>query len=349
MTAEYKKDFLLNVLFIGAVIGLVLLASRFLLFYLFPFVIGVIVALLAQKPAQKISDKINIKKQSCAVVLTIIFCFLFFALIFLISWALWGKISDLLRLMPKYFSDVQSSFEKFRNGIIKNMPSLSLSQKDAVNDIFSDTVSSVLSSATRFLSSLATGLIKGLPAFLISSLVTVVASCYIAKDFDKLKKFVLGLMSNERAGKIAQIKSILGENTAKFIKGYALITLITFFELTLAFIILGVNSPLILAFIVAFVDLLPVLGVGTVLVPWSVVEFLGQNYFLGAGLLISYAIIAIVRNFIEPKIIGEQIGINPIFTLVSMFLGLKTAGIIGMILCPLALTVVVGYYKKTEI
>ncbi len=349
MTAQYKKDFLLNVLFAAAVIGIAVFVSRFLLFYLFPFVIGVTVAFCVQRPANSISHKTNISKQTCAVVLTVVFCILFFILLILIFLALWNKISELLSLSPKYFSGIQSSFYSFKNSIMKNMPSLSSSQKSTVNNIFSDTVNSVLSYITRLLTSFATGIIKGLPAFLISSIVTVVASCYIAKDFDRLKRFLFGLMPSSRADKIRQVKSILGENSWKFIKGYAIITIITFFELAAAFFILGIKSPVIAALIVAFVDLLPVLGVGTVLIPWSLIEFLGQNYFLGVRLLITYAVIAVVRNFIEPKIIGEQIGINPIFTLVSMFLGLKVAGIFGMILCPLALTVVISYYKKAMV
>ena len=93
-------------------------------------------------------------------------------------------------------------------------------------------------------------------------------------------------------------------------------------------------------------DLLPVFGTGIILLPWSVFSFLQSNYKNGFGLVALYLIIMIVRNFAEPKIIGKQININPIFTLLFIFIGLRIGGIMGMLLFPLILTVVFTYYRR---
>ena len=347
MTAEYKKDFLLNVFFIASVLGIIVLISRYMLAYLFPFIIGVIVAFAVQKPAGAISCRINIKKQICAVILTLTVCAVFFAALITAVWALGNKLGSFIGLMPEYFANLQKTLNNIKENIVGGMQNLGAGQKNTFENLFSNMVNSALSGVMQFVSSLAASIIKNLPKFLVSSIVTVVASCYIAKDFDRLKKFAVGILPPAKVKKLADIKSVLFDNSAKFIKGYAIICTVTFAELSAAFLILGVKNPIIVAFTVALVDILPVLGVGTVLLPWAVIELLSQNMRLGFGLLAAYAVIAVVRNFAEPRIIGNQMGINPIFTLLSMFLGLKIAGVTGMILFPLSLTVTISYYKKT--
>lgn len=342
MTLEYKKNFLINILFAGTLAALAVVVSRFLLAYLLPFVIGVCVALFVQKPAAVTAARLRVNKSACAVVLTVLICVAVLAVLSLAVWVLGGKLAELIGRLPEYFAALQNSLE----GIKRNLPS-SGNTKTQIEGALSGAVDSLTASVTGLLSGAAAALIRNLPAFLISSIVTVVASCYIAKDFDRLKKFFMGIIPRERFEKIAVIKNIVTQNAAKFLKGYGIIAGITFLELCVAFAVLGIDKPVLKAFLVALVDALPVLGVGTVMVPWAIIEFLGRNFFTGAGLLVFYAVIIIVRNFIEPKIIGGQIGINPIFTLVSMFLGLKIAGIAGMIICPLTLTVAVEYYRKT--
>ena len=110
--------------------------------------------------------------------------------------------------------------------------------------------------------------------------------------------------------------------------------------------IIGINNPIRYALLIAAVDILPVLGAGIVLVPWGIVSVLSGNYLLGVMLLILYAVTLIVRNFLEPKIVGAQIGIPPLFSLILIFCGLKLFGFIGMIFSLLTLMVVVNLYKE---
>ena len=344
MVAEYKKDFIINVLFIGLFLGLIVLVSKFMLAYVFPFVIGIIIALAVQKSALGLARKIHIKKQICAVILTILICVATLTAAGLGVWAIAGKLGRLLGKVPEYFS----VFEKSLNSIKKGMTEgISSSGRNSFENAFSGAVDSLATGITGYISSAAAALASGLPTFLIGSVVTVVASCYIAKDYERLKKFALGIIPDDKAQKIIAVKRIITENAFKFIKGYGIIAAITFLELSAALSILGVKRPVLKALMISLIDAMPVLGIGTVIIPWSAAELLKNNYYLGFGLLIGYAVIVIVRNFIEPKIIGEQIGINPVFTLVAMFLGLKVAGIIGLLLFPLSLTVAVEYYRRS--
>ena len=118
-------------------------------------------------------------------------------------------------------------------------------------------------------------------------------------------------------------------------KAYFTLMTLTFIELSLALLILNIDYAVTLALIISVIDLMPVLGVGTALIPWAVVELIIGNYALGIGLLISYVIILIVRQIVEPRIVGKHIGLHPLITLISMYAGLKIFGAVGLFLLPM--------------
>ena len=180
----------------------------------------------------------------------------------------------------------------------------------------------------------------------VTWIVTVVISCYIAKDFKRLGIFFGEIIPQKILKKFARIKSIFTNSILKIALGYLIIMMITFVMLWIAFLILGIKNSFIVALIVSVIDLLPVLGVGLVLIPWALVSFFTNKVFLGVGLSATYFIILISRNFLEPKIISKQIGISPLLTLITMFVGLKVAGVGGMILSPLVLIIFIKYYKE---
>lgn len=121
---------------------------------------------------------------------------------------------------------------------------------------------------------------------------------------------------------------------------------ITFIELSISFLILRINHPFLIGFIISLIDILPVLGTGAVLIPWAIISILTQNISLGISLAIIYIIITVIRNFLEPKIISGNVGINPLFTLAAMFLGIKFFGITGLFILPITLIVIIKYYKE---
>jgi predicted PurR-regulated permease PerM len=104
-----------------------------------------------------------------------------------------------------------------------------------------------------------------------------------------------------------------------------------------AFLILRVKFAVVLAFVVAIIDLLPLLGVGTILIPWAVISFASGDYSRGVFLIVTYGVIAVVRNIVEPKLIAGQIGLPPIATLLAMYVGFCAIGVLGMALFPIGL------------
>ncbi len=342
MNLAEKKKFIINFLYFSVFFAVLYVVFKVLFVYLLPFVIGFIIAYAVQKPAAFVSKKIKIKQQICAAVLSVFVYAAFISLVILIIWILYNQLESVL----KNFSQIEYFFEDVYSAAKNIFKNSNEKYEMFFKKLSNDTVNNLSEKLSLFLTNSVTVLIKKIPQLLVSGIITVVATCYIAKDFEKLKKFTKGFISEKIFAKTAEIVKIFKECFLKFILGYFWLFVLTFTELIVGFFILGINHIFLIALLVSFVDILPILGAGTVLMPWSVINFIKGDFFNGMGILLLYAVITVIRNFAEPKIIGKQIDINPIFTLIFFFLGLRLGGFFGMLIFPIALTVAFTYYRR---
>ncbi len=346
MEQQAKKKFIINTFFYLLAGGIVYVGGKFLFGYLFPFVIGGIVAWAVQKPSRFIADRTGIKKEVCAAV-TSVSVFIFAATaVFAIVYFLWDAFMSVSHSLPQLISRLENTLEKINRLVHEAFKSISPSVSEQIEKTANELLDGIRKSVTDLISHLAANIASGLPSFLFSTVVTLVASCYIAKDFDRLLKFAGELMGKRRYSAINRIKEVVTGSVFKLLRGYLILMLITFILLSTGLLIMRIKSFWLLALGIALVDLLPVLGTGTVIIPWSIIEIISGNTGKGVGLVILYLVVSLVRNFLEPKVIGAQIGINPLFTLVAMFAGFRLFGITGLFLFPLILITVIRYYKS---
>ncbi len=345
MVEEYKKKFLINTLYLAILGAIIFVAFKFLFSYFLPFVIALLTAYLVQKPSRKISKKINIKKELCAVILAVLGYGVFTAVLVFICYYLLVRARSFLNNSEYIFSQIRDLYSEIQGRIVVFSDRLSPEITNTVEELFAETVNNITIKTTSLLSSFAANAVKKAPSFLFSSIVALVSTCYISKDFNLLVRFYKNLFGESVYLKTLKIKRIVNKSVLKIAKGYLILMALTFAELVLGFYILNINNPVILGVFVSAVDLLPVLGTGTVLIPWGLIDIMLGNT-RGLEIIILYGVITVIRNFAEPKIIGKQIGINPLFTLFSMFTGLKLIGFWGLILFPMALIVVIEYYKE---
>ena len=174
-----------------------------------------------------------------------------------------------------------------------------------------------------------------LPNILLVSLVTIIACFYFALDLDIVNDKIKEFLPNKIVNILSSFKRRFVSGFKKYLKAYLLIFYITFAELFVGFLILGVNYPFVLAFLISIIDFLPVFGTGVVLLPWGIVLLLMKNYFLGICILLLLIIMTVVRQVIEPKIVGKSLGVHPILSLVTLYVGFQLFGIVGMIFLPI--------------
>jgi len=124
---------------------------------------------------------------------------------------------------------------------------------------------------------------------------------------------------------------------------------VTFIELAVGLSLLSVDRAITIAALIAVIDILPVLGTGGVVVPWIIVELIKGNIPFAVGLVVLYLVIIIVRNILEPKLVGNQIGLHPLVMLMCMYVGLKIFGIIGIFVLPVAVVILNHLHDNDKI
>ena len=219
------------------------------------------------------------------------------------------------------FVDVKDRLWEMRSNLDEELWGLLM----GIGDKMSGRLVTFLGSAAAFL-----------PKALFAFIVVILSTYYIAIDRVKVNCFFLSLFPKDLRPKLTQAKELIASSVGLYLRAYGMLFLITFSELLAAFFILGVDYAFVLALVIALVDILPVLGTGTVLIPWGAVALFAGNYGRGIGILVTYAVITVVRQIIEPRIVGKFIGLSPLASLASMYIGLKLMGIVGIFVLPLA-------------
>lgn len=331
----------------GIFIGLGYLFFEYFFGAIVPFLVAWGVAYLIYPIAHELSAKIKVSRKVCSYFLLLILLTLIMLILFLLGNRLVFELQRLFSYLTENSSEIAQYFKEifdYLNSATKKLPIInSLQDTDLVQAIV-EKIDVLLTSAWdnlfarlgSALPDLAATVVMTLPNFLFVSLITVIASFYFVGDIDTVHSKVKRLVPGGVYSYAVKIKERVAYGIKRYLKSYFLIFLITFGELFLGFVILGLDYSFVLALIIAAIDFLPVLGTAAVLVPWGIVLLMMQNYFLGVGILVLFVVTTIVRQVIEPKILGKSLGVHPILTLLALYLGFKLFGLLGMFLLPFA-------------
>ena len=350
MQTEKRREFLINFAYFSIICLIIYFAIKFLSSYFTPFLIGIFASFIVQRPALFLSKKTKISKN----LLTILFVVLTYAallgLVVIISYFGYTFISDFIKNdIPNYIPTIKSAFEGINLKLGVFFKELPKSLIQTLNTFPERLIETVTSWGGTFITNVGINVVKATPSMIITIIVTLVASCYIAKDYDKVITFIKNQISAKALDIITDIKELFTKNIFKILRGYLILMFITFLELCVFLAILGKPNFATLAAIIAIVDVLPVLGTGTIVIPWTLYSRLTGDYFSSIILILAYIIIAIVRNFLEPRIVGQQIGLNPLVMLISLFVGLRLLGFAGMLLLPLSMITITELQKRGKI
>ena len=322
-----------------------------------PFIIGLLIALLISPVTRFISRKTKIPHGAVAVVGVIFFFFTFLALIYLAASRLMGELGNLLvklsedpEAISKALSEIGDAFGT-RWGFIKR-----LFESDALiklgidlERLLPEALSSMISALSAAVPSLAMNILSGVPEIVLCIAVILISSVYFCIDRDAIFASFASLLPEAWQKKLPDVKHKIKSTLSGYVKAYLIIMLLTFFEVFVGLSLLGVSYALIISIIIAIVDILPVLGTGTVLIPWAIFSFITSNTPLGVGLLILYGAVLVIRQLIEPKIVGNTLGLHPLAALASIYLGIRFLGFGGIFIGPIAAMLIKSFlFKKSQ-
>ncbi len=357
---EKKKSFIINTVYAAILIALFYLFFKYALGTVFPIICSLIIAMVLQKPVNFVCKKTPLKRGIVSTFLVLIsFLLVLFAFGLLIFW-LGSEFKGFFRYIMIQLEDVPALVEDIK-GYLANILALLPEKAEvvAINFIYEklDTLTTapemLLPESSEFdFSFLSTPLLsiwntaKQIPTTLVSIVVSIVACCFMTSDFKSVRNLLLGFFNNETREKIIRAKRLLIPSLGKMVKAYIIIITITFCELSLGLSILSFlkiysgSYIFVIAALTAIIDIVPVLGTGTVLIPWALYNLISGNYSLAVGLLVIYACITVIRQVIEPKLVAAQLGIPAFLTIVSMFIGSQIFGVIGIFILPITIVMI---------
>ena len=342
MKIEKRLRFIINVAYFAILAAAAFLLLRYGLPALMPFVLALLLAYCLKRPIRFLAEKLRLGRRAAALLTVLLFygtigLFLAFLSVRAIS-GVSQFIVNLPGLYAEYAEPVLTSFfESAEEFFLYQDPEL-LNQLNAVWEQFLNSLGQQVTGLSVEVMGVLSGMASSLPAFFIRLVLMIIASFFIAMDYDALTGFCMDQMSGRTKKIFLQIKEYVVGTLFVCIRSYALIMSITFVELAVGLTLIGVEYSVAIALFIAVFDILPVLGTGGIMIPWVILEAFRGDLALAVRLLIVYVAITVIRNILEPKIVGSQIGLHPVVTLASMFLGAQLFGVIGLFGFPIGLS-----------
>lgn len=329
---EKYVHLILKALVVSTIVLLVYLVFKLLFLYFLPFIIAFLLSLIVE-PIVKLFQKLRIGRGFSVLLSIILFLGGFVAFSIFAVTRIVYEFTELYERLPNYYDRIYGLASK----ILQQATDLYFQLTPEAIDIIKNSYQTIFAKITGLLSLTTTALIDtvtALPATLIFLIITLIATFFFTKDKYIIKDFVFRQLPGTWGAKLTSLKTDLFAALVGFIKAQSIILTATFIESYFGLTIIGVDYAFTIAIAVALVDILPVLGTGSIYVPWAIVNFALGHYRMAVSLLILYGVITVVRYVIEPKVVGHQLGIHPLVALMSMFVGLKLIGVAGLILGP---------------
>ena len=349
---DYKRvHYLIQIAFIAVFIFLAYLAVKYVFGAIAPFIIAFIVASLAEPLVNLLVRKVHLPRGAASTLCVLSIIAILVVIGVFLSTTIWSEGKVLVSKIPGYLLEVINYLKDALNGsnsLLAFLPDniLDNTMTYLMNYDYSSLVTGSLGSKVL---GYAGNVVVYIPNVLIFVIVTIVSSVFMSISFPIVKRFVLAQFNPKHQELIIDIKSNLFSTVWNYLRSYSILMLITFIELSVFFLIFRFKPAIPLAFLIAIVDILPVLGVGTVLIPWSVFSLLTGDPWRALILISMYIIITVVRQVLEPKIIGDNTGMLPIVTLFCIWAGLKLFGFGGMFLLPISVVILKNLHEEGKI
>lgn len=357
----WRVDFLVNTAFWAVIVAIVYFIFKYLLRLLMPFFLALVFAALVRPISHYLSretryvknekgEKVLVKRRlrmnrTVAGILSVVVLFLVAGgILVLVGIRLGDTAAALISTVPEFYeNNVVPGFERIYTRLLELAermdPSVQQALAGAVPNLITNLGSAVTNFSARAVSWL-TSIASRLPSILLNTMICLIATVFIAVDFDRIKNFIRRNLPDKTLRIAVNVRNSFLEMVWQFLKSYFIIFCITTAEISLGLFIIGVGKPIVIALIIAILDAFPIVGSGLVLLPWATVMLITGSYGRGLGLLAVYTWVAVFRQIIEPRIVGKHVGLRPLVTLICMYAGTKLFGGMGLFALPIMAAII---------
>ena len=340
---------ILNILTALVIIFLCFFVLPRCIYFFMPFVIGWIIALIASPVVRFFEEKLKVKRKGASVIVIVAVLAAVILVVYAIGAKLVQEASGFINELPMLWEDIMALLNQVAanlEGIYNKLPADVQGTLDHVGQEMGSYFSDMMGDAGTPTFEAVGNVAKQLPEIFLGAVMCILSAYFFVADknymADAARKYVPGSVRY----RFDLIRRSLRNAVGGYFKAQLKIEFWVYILLVIGLLTLHVRYALLVALGIAFLDLLPVFGTGTVMIPWAVVEILGKNYKMAVGLLIIWCVGQLVRQMIQPKIVGDSMGLDAIPTLFLLFIGYKAAGVIGMILAVPIGIIIINLYEE---
>ena len=340
-TVGKRRRFLINLLYWVAILAIVYLCFRYLLKLLMPFVIALLVAWLL-RPICRWYRKKNLRGQvyTAMVVATVLLFYLIIGgLVTLILINVGANIAQRLSGLPALYTQtiepgLRGLYASAEELVSRFDPALEAVVDRAMPELISSLSSAVTSFSVTAVTKL-TGVATSIPSALLAAAICIISTIFMSTTFESIVRFLSENLPDKVTVTAGYVVKSFRNVIMKYGVSYLIIMLMTFGEIAIGLLIIGKPHPVLIAALIAVFDIFPIVGAGLILLPWTVITFIQGDILQGIGMAILYVVIIVVREIMEPKIVGRQVGLPPLVTLACMFVGTSLFGGLGLFGLPI--------------
>lgn len=339
----------IRAILVAAAILLIIYVGVPLLSLLSPFVLALILAWLLNPLVRWLQRKLSISRKVISLVVVILVFAIIGGALFGLGWAAvnqvrslfenWQSVADSMLATVDTVGDWITHLATFLpEGVLTTGENLA---DAAIGWLKGLDVSGWLTS----MAGQAPNLVSTVSSFAVAAVVFIMASYFITGDYPRLRFLLTDRVPADAREFCGTVKGIFMSAFGGYLKSQLLLSLGVFVILAIGFLVIRQPYGLLLAGVLAVLDFIPIIGAGTVMVPWAVVDVIMGSYGEAVELMVIWGVIVLFRRVAEPKILGDQTGLSPILSLVGIYVGMRIGGVLGMIVGPLLLLVLINLGK----
>ena len=314
----------------------IIVAGYYILPVSLPLILALFTALMLSPIVHALHTKVKIKRHLAVIlVFTIFVCFIGLTGYFVVTKAVTQGI-ELVENLPMYINDINRAWLNFQRNLEHTYADLPPELVWEINAQVTQTLNTLRQEiGNRNVISDITGIITRIPGYLVTFLVYLIALFLFLLELPRLKSKLFSYLTDKTADKVNFMTSRLSYVIFGFFKAQFLVSIIIFVVSLVGLLFIAPDVALLMAFIIWLIDFIPIIGSIVILAPWALFYLFTGNVSTGTQLLILAAVLLIIRRTVEPKVMGQHIGLSPLATLIAMYLGLMLFGIAGFIIGPL--------------
>lgn len=332
---------------------IILLLCIFLLpkciFFFMPFIIGWIISLIASPVVRFFEERLKIRRKGASVIVIVAVLAVVILLVYVVGAKLVKEGVSFVNELPMLWESIVAEFDEVGDnleGIYRRLPEDTQQTLDNIGSEMGTYFGGLIENVGTPTFEAVGNVAKQLPDIFLGVVMCILSAYFFVADkgyvSDLMKKYVPGAVLY----RLDLIRRSFRNAVGGYFKAQFKIECWIYLMLVIGLFILKVRYVPLVALGIAFLDFLPVFGTGTVMIPWAIVEILSRDYRMAIGLLIIWCTGQLVRQMIQPKIVGDSIGMEPIPTLFLLFIGYKVAGVMGMILSVPIGIIIVNLYEE---